>query len=88
MTTNQNYEEWIINWFIENTDVNSTKIKNNLNENYLGKGWIDSFKFISFITEIEDYFKLKFSNDEFQNRKFATIHGLVEILRNKTNGTE
>ena len=44
---------------------------------------IDSFKFISFITEIENFFKIKFSNDEFQNRDFASIEGLSKILSEK-----
>jgi len=75
--------QWIIKWFIENTDVHAFEIRKNLKENYLGKGWIDSFKFISFITEIEDFFKIKFSNDEFQNRDFASIEGLSKILSEK-----
>lgn len=83
--SNDKIQEWIINWFIDNTDAKPDTVKSNLSANYLGIGWIDSFRFIAFITEIEDHFKIKFSNDEFQNRNFGTIKGISEILRKKEN---
>jgi len=72
--------EWIINWFLENTSVSEEILKSNMNENYLEIGWLDSFHFISFITEIEDHFKIHFSNTSFQDRNFSTIPGLVNII--------
>ncbi len=80
-----NFEKWIMNWFVENSDVDEAEIKSNLNENYFEKKWIDSFKFMSFITDIEEEFDIMFSNDEFQNRGFASITGLAEILNKKQN---
>jgi acyl carrier protein len=80
-----NLESWLVKWFSENTALVENEIINNLDENYLIKGWIDSLKFISFITDIENEFKISFSNDEFQNRRFATISGLAKIIEGKIN---
>ncbi len=75
-----NVKEWLINWFKINSDLTKEEIENNTNDDYLAKGWIDSFKFVSFITEIEEEFKITFSTDEFQNRLFATLEGLDKII--------
>lgn len=72
--------KWIVNWFELNSDLSREEIEKNLQENYLTRGWIDSFKFITFITEIEDKFKITFSTDEFENRAFATVDGLNKII--------
>ena len=58
----------------------------NLNENYLEKGWIDSLKFISLVTDIELKFSITFSNDMFQNKAFTTIGGLIHIIDSEVNG--
>jgi len=79
-------ENWTIEWFIKNTDAEKSEILEKLSENYFLEGWIDSLKFILFISEIEDEFQISFSNDEFQNRKFATINGIIEIIKERVNG--
>lgn len=79
-------KEWIIDWFIENAGIQKDEILKNLEENYLEVGWIDSLKFISFITDIEDKFKIHFSNDVFQDRDFSTVKGLSKIIDGYTNG--
>ena len=76
-------ERWILNWFQENANVLQNEINENKNENYFMKGWIDSLKFISFISDIENQFKISFSNNEFQDRKFVTINGIIKILEDK-----
>jgi acyl carrier protein len=78
-----NVNVWIMEWFISNSNTNRKEIDENLTNNYFENGWIDSFKFIKFISDIEDYFKITFSNDEFQNRDFATIKGLGRIIESK-----
>lgn len=78
-------ETWVINWFKQNTDLKKDDIAKNSFENYLEKGWIDSLKFISFISDIEGNFGIHFSNDEFQDRTFSTIAGLSKIIRNRIN---
>lgn len=78
-------KEWVISWFEKNTIVKKDEVKNVLDENYFERGWMDSLKFIEFITDIEDTFKIQFSNDEFQNRMFSTIDGLCKIIESKKN---
>lgn len=75
-----NIKEWLINWFEKNSDLTKEEIENNVSDDYLAKGWMDSFKFVSFVTEIEEEFKITFSTDEFQNRAFATLEGLSKII--------
>ena len=76
---------WIIEWFSANTDLPAENIENLGGANYFEQKWIDSFGFINFISDIESKFGISFSNEEFQNRTFATINGLSEIIRDKTN---
>lgn len=75
-----NVKEWLIAWFEKNSDLTKGEIENNVSDDYLAKGWIDSFKFVAFVTEIEEEFKITFSTDEFQNRAFATLEGLDKII--------
>ena len=42
--------ETIIKWFEENSELTKTEITQNLEKNYLLLGWIDSLKFVSFIS--------------------------------------
>lgn len=79
-------EKWIIDWFEQNTSIQKDEIIKNLDENYLEFGWIDSLKFISFITNIEEKFKIRFSNDSFQDRDFSTITGLSKIVSGYVDG--
>jgi acyl carrier protein len=75
-----NVKEWLIIWFEKNSDLSKIEIEDKFSDDYLAKGWIDSFKFISFVTEIEEEFKITFSTDEFQNRAFSTLEGLDKII--------
>jgi len=79
-------EKWIIDWFEQNTGIQKDEIIKNLEENYLELGWIDSLKFISFVTDIEEKFKIRFSNDSFQDRNFSTVKGLSKIVREYIDG--
>lgn len=79
-------EKWIIDWFEQNTGIEKDEIIKNLEENYLELGWIDSLKFISFVTDIEEKFKIRFSNDSFQDRNFSTVKGLSKIVREYIDG--
>ena len=81
----EDIKEWLINWFIKNTDVFEEDIRKNTDANYFANGWIDSLAFINFISDIEDKFGISFSNDEFQNRGFATISGLAKIIEDRKN---
>lgn len=77
--------DWIAAWFEENTSITRQDAIANKNINYFERQWMDSFKFILFIAEIEEKYQISFSNDEFQNREFATIAGLSAIIRRKVD---
>ncbi len=76
-------ENWLFDWFEKNTPAKKHEISKKLSENYFKNGWLDSLKFIELINDVEQKFEILFSNDEFQNRKFATINGLREIITEK-----
>jgi len=78
-------KQWLIDWFKSNSNTEESVIINNLNEDYFSKKWINSLKFYSLITDIENEFKIRFSNDDFLDRKFATINGLSGIIEEKNN---
>jgi acyl carrier protein len=78
-------ESWIINWLEDNAGIEKDEILKKNEENYLELGWIDSLKFISFITDIEETFKIRFSNDVFQDRDFSTVKGLSKIINGYSN---
>jgi len=44
---------------------------------------LDSFQFLNFILEIEQIFKVKFSNDDFQQSEFQTLSGIAKLIRDK-----
>ena len=59
-------EAWLLNWFSTNTSANKDKIQNELEKNYFEEGWLDSLKFIEFVTAVEEKFGIIFDNNEFQ----------------------
>jgi D-alanine--poly(phosphoribitol) ligase subunit 2 len=76
---------WLIRWFEKNSLSNDINVKDSVNQNYFENGWIDSLKFIDLVTQIEEEFSIRFSNDEFQDRKFSTIEGLAKIIEEKND---
>lgn len=78
MTTSS--KAWITNWLAENADVNVAEIEQRSTENYFEQGWIDSFAFIRFITELEAAHGVRFRNDDFQDRTFSTVDGLALMV--------
>lgn len=80
---NSDVKTWLIGWFKDNAGLKEEEVQNSVGINYFEKGWIDSFKFITFITEAEEKFNIRFSNDEFQDRTFSTIEGLTDIIQRR-----
>ncbi|MCR5591983.1 MAG: acyl carrier protein [Lachnospiraceae bacterium] len=75
-----NIKEWIINWFVENSNADEADIRQHLDENFFEEGYIDSFEFITFIGDIEDEFGVQFANDQFEDISFSTVNGMAEII--------
>jgi len=76
-------KNWIICWFVDNTDLARKEVEKGCLNNYFEEGWIDSFGFISFMGDMEKEYGIYFSNNEFQDRGFATIEGLTDIVKKK-----
>lgn len=72
---------WLIDWFNDNSTIEKENISNNLETNYLEKAWIDSFKFIKLISDIEAEFNIKIDNENFQNSIIFTINGLMQMVK-------
>ena len=77
--------DWLSTWFVKNTNISEGEIVECSSKSYFELGLIDSLKFISFIPDLEGHFDIQFSNDEFQDRNFSTINGLVDIISTKVN---
>jgi acyl carrier protein len=78
-------QDWLIEWFDQQTVVDKHTLRSNADVDYLQEGWVDSMQFIGLIASIEYEFDIEFSNDEFQNRSFATISGLAQMIADKSD---
>lgn len=52
--------------------------------NFFDEGVIDSFDVIELIESIETHFGIRFTETDFQDRRFVTIAGLSEIIGEKS----
>ena len=71
-------QNWLISWFKNNKGVEERPDIHNCN--YFESGFIDSFGVVELIMEIESKYTIRFSQNHFQDRRFATIDGLAEII--------
>lgn len=76
--------EDIEKWLLEILQTNYGITNISCQENYFDAG-IDSFSFITLVNIIEEKYNISFTNNEFQDRKFSTIHGLAEIIESRMN---
>ena len=71
--------------------ISRKKVSDNLqkiNFNYIEEGFIDSLNFIEFIFEIEDQYKIQFSQKELSSRNLKKIYSLSQIINKKINKHE
>ena len=73
------YRNWVIEWFENHSTASREQIMENLDKNYFDLSYIDSFQFIELISDIEEI-GIELGNDQFEDRNFATINGLIGIL--------
>ena len=69
-------KEWVINYF----EKKSGNHVSNLDANYFDAGLIDSFGVIELVEEVESVFGIRLSEQDFQDRRFSTITGLIEMI--------
>ena len=67
---------WLVNYLSEASDLGPDPIDRNVFE----AGWIDSFGTILLVEALEEQFAIRFNQEAFQDRRFATIRGIAEIV--------
>jgi acyl carrier protein len=70
-------EAWLQDWFAGR----GARVASDAN--YFEAGAIDSFGVIELIEAVESHFKIAFRQHDFQDRRFASIAGLAEIVNER-----
>lgn len=71
--------QWLFDWFAQKgRQVPSGR--DPLNVNYFDAGMLSSLEVIEFVTDIEQRFGVSFTERDFQDRRFATVAGLSEMI--------
>jgi len=73
------YSQWLLDWFSKR----SPQVQLKVDGNYFNEGAIDSLGVIELIEDLEQQFQIRFSQDDFQDRRFPSVAGLSEILSEK-----
>lgn len=77
------YTAWLQDWFAQRAPA----LNLTLDENYFNAGAIDSLGVIELVEDVETAFSLSFTPEDFQDRRFTSIAGLAELLRDKAAAT-
>lgn len=73
------YSKWLLDWF--NKRVPHVHLSTE--DNYFNAGAIDSLGIMELIEDMEQHFLIRFTQDDFQDRRFASIAGLTAIVSEK-----
>lgn len=73
-------KEWLASWFADRAGISADEVKEHLDDNYFDLGYIDSFGFIELLDAVETEYGVQFDNEQFEDRSFATITGMAEIV--------
>jgi acyl carrier protein len=73
------FPTWLIDWFHKR----APKVVLAPTDNYFESGAIDSLGVIELIEDMEQTFKVRFTQEDFQDRRFSYVSGLVEMLNEK-----
>ncbi len=74
--TKIDYVAWLIKCFSKSMEMPIDAI----HRDFFKEEWLDSFKTLELITEIETTFDIILSDSAFNDPRFSTIAGLAEIL--------
>lgn len=72
--------QWLVAWFDARATIPNDGIEDRLRTNYFEAGLIDSLGVVELIADTEEHFGIRFSERDFQDRRFATIGGLSELV--------
>ncbi|MDP2431768.1 MAG: acyl carrier protein [Pseudomonadota bacterium] len=73
------HSAWLFDWFRQR----AAHITLAPDDNYFNAGAIDSFGVIELIEDMERAFSVRFSQDDFQDRRFSSVAGLAALLAEK-----
>jgi D-alanine--poly(phosphoribitol) ligase subunit 2 len=74
-------EKWLVSWFAARHDLDAAAGGEVLRIDYFDAQLIDSFGVIELIADVEATFGIQFEHLHFEDRRFRTIGGLSEIVR-------
>lgn len=74
-------KEWLSAWFKARGTLSGDGLLDGVGRNYFDQGLVDSLGVIELITDIESHFGVAFTEKHFQDRRFSTVDGLVEIIQ-------
>lgn len=78
MASKDEVVEWLVEWFAQHGRL-KRRVDSTV-ENFLEKGWLDSFGIIELLTDVESQFGVRFNEDYFLDPRFPTVDGLAEII--------
>lgn len=78
MNTKDEVVEWLVDWFALHGRLK--RRVESTTENYLEKGWLDSFGIVELLTDVESQFGVRFNEDFFSDPRFPTVDGLGELI--------
>jgi acyl carrier protein len=81
-------QQWLTDWFLSKPRSKTGKPTDiPLNIDYFEAGWLTSMEVVEFVTEIEQTFRMQFSESDLQDPRFVTIAGLTELIVACSTGT-
>lgn len=72
--------EWIIEWIVENVGVDREEVLIHTEENYFELGWMDSYTYVGFISELEEHFHIQIAREDISNPISMSVEGMTQIL--------
>lgn len=80
LTNTKEPSVWLTEWFRRRVGIAHELSKDEMEQNYFEAGWIDSLAIMDLIHDTEQYFRVRFNERHFQDRRFSTLSGLATIL--------
>ena len=79
--------DWLTNWFVARGKLGKSAPAAPHDTDYLEAGWLTSMEVVEFVTEIEQQFRMQFSERDLQDPRFVTIAGLTELILQRSTET-
>ena len=75
-----NVRKWLIDWFSNHSSLSASELEVASKDDYLKRGIIDSFAFVTLISDIDDEYDITFTNEDFLEPRFSSIDGLAAMI--------